>query len=438
MDPRTDQRTDRRTPVTLVTGLNREANARIANALAVPGTAFISHDLRALPLGYVVRQTRQITGDGDRFSIEGVQLEHGCATCTLRLDLLPMLWELHRDETVERIVVVLDPAFEPEPVVAEILGTIVEFPGGTEGVVGDHVVVRATVTAVTGDSWLNDATGDLTLYEAGLSEVEDERSLAQVAVAQTRFADVMVIEDSGNAETRYELARLQAALRRVNPAAIQTVVRPDQEFGTRELLVSLAAVRPESRRGRLHTAFDPLLDGCPPLEADCGIEIVTFEADRAFHPERLHDALDVLLDGVITARGRLWLTSSPDDVLWLESAGESLGVSRVARWIAARGEDEMDSITPEMHAMASLHWNDEHGDRHSSIVAVTHRADPVEIEQALREALLTDEEIALGADHLAALPSPFGDVHIDPCEDSDGSPSSVEGTREITTEETTR
>ncbi len=433
---------DLRTPVTLVTGLNREANARMANALAVPGTAFISHDLRALPLGYVVRQTRTVIDDADQFAIEGVPLEHGCATCTLRYDLLPMLRALHRTEGVERIVVVLDPAFEPEPVVAEILGTLVETDDLPEGVAGDDVVVRATVTAIDGAAWLNDATGDLTLCEAGLSEVEDERSLAQVAVAQVRFADVLVAECSGEADERYDEARLCAALRRINPAAIQTVLHPGDPFGPRELLVSLAATRPESRRGRLHTAFDPLLDGCPPLEPDCGIAVVTFEADRAFHPERLHDAIDVLLDGVITARGRLWLTSSPDDVLWLESAGGSLGVSRVARWIAARGEDELSSVTPEVRAMASLRWNDEHGDRHSSIVAVTHRAEPAEIEQALRDALLTDDELARGADYLAALPSPFGDIHLDPCEDSPPNDADTVA-REITadainTEETTR
>ena len=176
-------------------------------------------------------------------------------------------------------------------------------------------------------------------------------------------------------------------------------------------------MRPESRRGRLTTPFDPLLDGCPPLEADCGIEVVTFEASRAFHPERLHAALDVLLDGVICARGRLWLTSSPDHVLWLESAGEALGISKMARWLAARSEQELAGVDPEVRAMASLRWHGEHGDRHSSIVAVVHRADRAEIDEALTGALLTDAEIACGAQYLANLPSPFGDVHHDPCDD---------------------
>lgn len=407
-----------RTPVTLVSSLHRESAARIANALALPGTVLISHDLRALELGYVLRQIRTVQPGADQFSIEGIQLKHGCATCTLRHDLLPMLRTLHRTPGVDRIVVVLDPAFEPEPVAAEILGTVVETEDLPAGTAGDDVVVRATLTAVAAPSWLDDATGERTLCEAELSVVEDERTVAQVAIAQVRFADVLVVESSGSADDRYQEARLSAALRRINPAAIQNVVAPDDPFGPRELLITLATVRPESRRGRLSTAFAPLLDGCPPLEADCGIEMVTFEASRAFHPERLHDALDVLLEGVICARGRLWLTSSPDHVLWLESAGGALGISKVARWLAARSEDELSSVDPEVRAMASLRWDPAHGDRHSSIVVVTHRADRTEIEEALNGALLTDAEIDLGADYLASLPSPFGDVHHDPCDDS--------------------
>lgn len=420
------------TPTTLVTGLSREATARAANALAVPGTALVSHDLRALPLGYVIRQTRLVVGDGERFAIDGVRLEHGCATCTLRHDLLPLLRRLHRTPGVERIVVVLDPAFEPEPVVVEIAHTLVESAEFPAGAAGEDVSVIATVTVVDEASWLDDATGEATLREAGLAEIEDERTVAQVAVAQVRFADVLVIEQA-DGDDRYAAARLAAALRRINPAAIAQPVMHDTVLTPDRLLISLAAVRPESRRGRPAEVFGPLLDGCPPLDADCGIEIVTFEAVRPFHPERLHDALDVLLDGVICARGRLWLTSSNDDVLWLESAGESLGVSKSSRWLAARSDEERAQVAPEIQAMASLRWDPEHGDRHSSIVAVVHRADASEIGETLSRALVTDDEIARGAAYLASLPSPFGDVHHDPCEDSDGA-----SVHPITTEETTR
>ncbi|MFZ2510873.1 MAG: GTP-binding protein [Gordonia sp. (in: high G+C Gram-positive bacteria)] len=419
------------TPVTLVAGLSREAIARVAGTLALPGTALIAHDLRALPLGYVIRQTRTVREGAEDFAIDGVPLDHGCATCTLRRDLLPMLRRLHRTPGVERIVVALDPAFEPESVAVEMAGTIVEDDDLPAGTASDDVTLRATIVAIDEETWLRDATGDRTLHEADLATVEDERTLAQLAVAQVRFGDLLVIEGSVEND-HYRAAQLSAVLRRINPAAMQQAVGPRQSVTIDQLIVSLAALRPESRRGRPTTPFDPLLDGCPPLVGDCGIEMVVFEADRPFHPERLHDALDALLDGVVCSRGRLWLTSSPDHLLWLESAGEALGVSRGGRWLAARTDAESAGIDPIARAMAAARWDDEHGDRHSSIVAVTHHADTADIEDALTAALVTDDEIARGAAYLASLPSPFGDVHQDPCEDS------TVAARDITAEETTR
>ncbi len=419
------------TPVTLVTGLSREAIARTAGALALPGTALISHDLRALPLGYVIRQTRKMRDDADDFAIDGIPLDHGCATCTVRRDLLPMLRRLHREPGVERIVVALDPAFEPESVAAEIIGTVVEDDDLPAGTAGEEVTIRATIAVVDEQTWLRDATGDLTVYEAKLATEEDERTLAQLAVAQVRFGDVLVIEGGADGD-HYRAAQLRAVLRRINPAAIQQPVGPHQSVTIDQLIVSLAALRPESRRGRPTTPFDPLLDGCPPLAGDCGIEMVVFEADRPFHPERLHEAIDVLLDGVVCSRGRIWLTSSPDHLLWLESAGEALGLSRGGRWIAARTDAECARLDPAVRAMAAARWDDEHGDRHSSIVVVTHRADTSEIEAALTAALVTDEEIARGRVCLAALPSPFGDVHHDPCG------GTAEPARDTTSEESNR
>lgn len=59
--------------------------------------------------------------------------------------------------------------------------------------------------------------------------------------------------------------------------------------------------------------------------------------------------------------------------------------------------------------MASLRWDVRHGDRHSSIVVLSVRADRREIDRALHGALVTDDELARGPGYLASLPTPFGD-----------------------------
>ena len=66
--------------------------------------------------------------------------------------------------------------------------------------------------------------------------------------------------------------------------------------------------------------------------------------------------------------------------------------------------------------MAALRWDDVHGDRHTSIVVLVHRADPATVQEALRRACLDDAEMADGPARWAGYPDPFGVFHEDPCD----------------------
>ncbi len=68
-----------------------------------------------------------------------------------------------------------------------------------------------------------------------------------------------------------------------------------------------------------------------------------------FHPGRLHEAIDDLLDGVVRVRGRAWLASQPDAVVWIESAGGGLGVGNAGRWLAAMTDSERGLRRPRTH-----------------------------------------------------------------------------------------
>ncbi|GLY64802.1 hypothetical protein Atai01_14210 [Amycolatopsis taiwanensis] len=80
-------------------------------------------------------------------------------------------------------------------------------------------------------------------------------------------------------------------------------------------------VPPDARRGELTDPHGVLLRGQPPLTPDCGVHVVTFRAHRPFHPARPHDAVDVLLGGVVRIQGPAWTSSQPDVALWISSAG---------------------------------------------------------------------------------------------------------------------
>ncbi|WOC11786.1 ribosome hibernation factor-recruiting GTPase MRF [Gordonia sp. MP11Mi] len=410
-----------RTPVTLVAGLDRTISARIAYTLLRAGTTVVSHDLRDVASGRVTRVEHRMSLDGvDTLTVDDVELEHGCVSCTLRLDLLPMLRTLHRDPDVRHIVVLLDPMVEPEQLSVEIGSTIVEAPDVAPAPTSEDVEVHATLCAVDARTWLADATGDITLAEAGVieegtPELEDERTLSQIAVAQVRFADAIVIDGADGVESAYDLARLHAVLLRLAPAAGMRTLNSQQTL-TREIVEgSISSMTPGTPRGRPTQPFDPLLVGAPDLDEDCGVQLVSFEADRPFHPERLHDSLDVLLEGVVTARGRMWFASDPDDVMWLESAGGGLSILHVGNWLACI--DDHSNVDPEHRALASLRWDPEHGDRHTSLTVLCHRADPDDVRRALTAALVTADEFARGQDYITSLPSPFGHAHRDPCDD---------------------
>ncbi|GAB08167.1 hypothetical protein GOARA_004_00070 [Gordonia araii NBRC 100433] len=415
---------DGRTPIVLVTGLDADAVARSAGALLVPGTTVVHHDLTELDLGRVRRTLRTVDDDGQERAHQSVLLlEHGCISCTLRNDLLPLLRQLHRRDTVERIVLQLDSALEPEALSWAIDQAIVsDMPGLPDAPAGEDVRIDATIACIHEADWLEAATGDTTMAEAGLSATtgdEDERTLAQVAVGQVAFADALVIVGCDAAmRDAWASARLTAVLKRLAPSAPIIMEIPQRPITTMLAVQLLSAIPAGSRRGHIDTPHDPLLRGEPPLDSDCGVELFTFESDRPFHPARLHEAIDHLLEGVVCSRGRMWLATQPDSALWVESAGGGLRVAEGAPWLAAMTEDELAAVDPELRALAALRWDDHYGDRHTSMAILAHRpGQPDEIRQALSEACLTDEEMAVGKANWLSFDDPFGLAHSDPCDD---------------------
>ncbi|PRX45159.1 G3E family GTPase [Prauserella shujinwangii] len=394
-----------RVPLTLISGLSPGPALRLADLLhhADRATAVVHYDLRQVERGIVHRRLRL----GPRDQLTALELGHGCVSCTLREDLLPLLRRLSGMPQVRRIAVHLDEAMEPEPVCWALEHVLVgDRPVSTD------VEIDAVVTVLDRTTWLDDATGDDTLADRGLrASPDDERTLAQVALSQVEFADVLVL--AGAAPDAWHAARTGAVLDRVAPTAALVELTGLDPAGLR------AAVPAGARRGTLVDPHGPLLAGQPPLHADCGIAVLTFTERRPFHPERLHDALDVLLDGVVRTRGRAWVASRPDTALWLESAGGGLGIGNAGPWLDSPGGPAWEDVSPERRALASLRWDPVFGDRAQELVVVTHQAAPAEIEAALRGALLTDAELAEGRTAWRAYPDPFGEWHTEPCEDTE-------------------
>ena len=380
-----------RTPVLLVTGQG-DVDALAAELLRRRGTLVVAHRFD----GHVVRRTVSVLRDGEPHVSEyPLELAHGCVSCTVRNDLLVLLRRLHRRDDVHRIVVSSAPWLEPEPICWAIDHVRVRVgPGYEDGPAARDVVVDAVLNCVAARHWADDATGD--------AELRDGRTVAQVLVGQAEFADVQVLTEPE--------PRALAVLRRLAPRARITV-------GIDRVEMALSNLDPESRRGREASPHDPLLAGQPPLDPDGDVALVEFSARRPFHPRRLHAAIDLLLEGVIRTKGRVWLATHPDDVMWVESAGGGLRIGHAGKWLAAMDLHHLAYADRQRRALAAAFWDAEFGDRHTSMTVLVCGARSSEILDALRGALLTDDEF-LRREDWSTYPDPFGEWHEDPCEDA--------------------
>ncbi len=375
-----------RPAVILVAG--QEGTAAVSHELLQrPGTAVIEHHIdgnvvirRVLTVQYGVVTTAQ----------QSLELQHGCLSCTVRNDVLVLLRRMSRRRDVARVVVRLPPWLEPEPICWAIHHVRVTAAGFEPGSAARDVEITAVITTVDEMVWLAEALGDAVL--------PDGRTVAQAVVAQAEFADVLVCGQPP--------AQLNEVLARLNPRA-RVIANADA--------VEDALRKPPAgaRRGRSDDPYDSLLAGQPPLHATEAVQLIEFHAQRPFHPERLHDALDTLLDSVIRSRGRLWLASNNRDVMWLESAGGGLRVSSAGPWLASMSASELAYADAERRALAGAFWDDRHGDRHTALVVLACGADPDAIREALRGALLTEDEMS-DPRMWPALHDPFGDWHDDP------------------------
>lgn len=344
------------TSVILVAGLGEHVVAEEVWR-ALPGAVLVRHDLGGLADGVVRRWV-----DG---LLTELRLEHGCVSCTMRLDLLPLLRQLRGT-----VVLHLDPALEPEAVCFALMD--------------EPVRVEAVITVVDRATWLADATGGDLLADRGLSAAPgDDRAVAQLVVGQAEFADALVL-------TGPEDARVAAVLDRLNPVAAR------QELAHLDVPALLAAIPADARRGEVDDTFGPVLIGRPPREPAHGVHLVHFTARRAFHPVRLHRVLTALCRGVVRVRGRVWLASRHDTVLWLEATGRSLRIGEAGPWLAA--VDDWSDVDASWLDAALATWDVRTGDRAQELVVIAHRSSPEVVTSALREALLTDEESALAAE----------------------------------------
>jgi G3E family GTPase len=378
--------------VTVLAGFSPAATQAVARALLItdPGLVLLTHDLSSVRDG-VVRRT--IRTAAEIIETAETRLVHGCVSCTLREDVLPALARLARERPDGRIVLALPPAIEPEAVAAAK-------PVG--------VRLDSFVTVVEARAFLDDLTSSDDLRDRGLHAAEnDHRAVADVVARQVEFADTIVVWGTPQ-DDPYDSGRLGTLLHRLAPWATRTRVGDSRSVDCTALAAEVLGHgrHDPARPGMLGRALEGRPIGIHDPAGEYDVGSVLFRSRRPFHPRRLFDALDELT-GAVRGRGLFWLASQPGTAIGWESAGGGVQLGNLGHWLAAVPAERWAEASDQRRLAADLDWDPYYGDRRTVLSFVGLGLDCPALTALLRSCLLTDDELAAGAERWPALPDPF-------------------------------
>jgi G3E family GTPase len=142
-----------------------------------------------------------------------------------------------------------------------------------------------------------------------------------------------------------------------------------------------------------------------PETEEYGISHFVYRARRPFHPQKIHDALNADLPGVIRAKGHFWVATRPNWVAEFSLAGALSGVTPLGTWWAAVPRDRWPD-TQSARDYAAQHWMDPWGDRRQELVFIGSGMDEAAIRASLDACLMGDDQRGIAPDW-ADLPDPF-------------------------------
>ena len=348
--------------VVVVAGLHRAARARTVDELiaAVPGSVALHHDFDRIGEGVVHRVTRDRWGPVDHSRVE---LDHLCASCTLREDLVPALLRL--TESGEHTLCVVETWEGVEP--RSVADAVASEPA---------LRLAAVVTAVDSERLLPDLAGHDDLSDRGLDiAVEDERSVAEVLAHQIEYPTVLALHG--------ELYRDEARslLEHLNPAAL--VVAPDANLAD----LTHGRFDPEHAANRLNPAWAQYTD-----RHDARVRTLTWTRKRPLHPARFHEALEHIVAAGLRSRGRVWLAGRADTLLVWDAYNDALLLESGGPWLDALPEAAMEMVSESRRACAQLDWDPDVGDRRQHLAFTGVDLDADRLTALLDSCLLTDDE----------------------------------------------
>ena len=345
-----------------------------AAAAAHPLATLVLHDL--LENGLVIRR---IYRQGVLVERAETRLEHGCLSCTVRLDVVPTVAAL-LERGDEMVIIGLPPAVPSETAIGALRRGLPRSVG-----------IDSAVLACAPDTLEDHLWDNHTLFESGFTPVpEDHRTPGEFLMGELCFSDTILLAEP--------------ALLPVDPALRRRGVQLISELAPHAHVVAdPGGIRPG--RHDYQEALCRTVPGSVRIPAAISVSpftTVTHRAERPLHPERFRDALASLAEGCCWLRGRLWIAAAPRCRIAIQGIGRRVWLENTGPWLA--DQDPGAQPDPLEYVDASLDWHPERGDRCSVIAATGEGIDAAEIAGLLSGCELTDAEMAAG---FAGLPDPF-------------------------------
>ena len=341
--------------MTLVSGFDRARKQR-----------FITRALAAAPGDIAVITTEALEGDPNAHSI--TRLDGGCSCCSSRQAAVDAADALAREGSAKRLL--LDVSASASSLITARAFLTPSSDGAPRSVFIDDLVACLDAPSLLSTI---DAAAALSLQTEieGQALQSIERLFDQIESATTLQVDDL---DALPHDAR---ARVDALLSALNPST---------QRGP-----STAAQRLPTTLGTLGHGAGWLRSIRGDADALSASPWHVFKAWRPFHPERLFEALTEGLDGVIRAKGFVWVATQMQRVGSWTQIGAHARLQPAGRWWATR-EDGAASANAELRAR----WREPYGDRRQELAFFTDEATATALFERLRGCLLSDEEMTYG------------------------------------------